>query len=252
MIKLENIGFSVKNKQILNNIELQIKKGETLVIAGENGAGKSTLLRIMAGFQPPSSGQVLLDEKNLTEIEPNERVKSIVWQAPTLLTEFRFKVIDVIGSGRFPYVRGLGILGKKDKLAVAETMKDMELEEFSELLFSEISTGEQQRTLLAKSLVQEPRFLLLDEPFGHLDVRHRQMCVKMLKNKAQKQGLGLVIVTHDLNTGVNLADRIMLMKQGKIFALGNTQEIIKSKILSEAFQADFTVSYSDSRWHIDY
>jgi iron complex transport system ATP-binding protein len=253
MIEINNVSYCLKNnKQILKDISFKINKGKTLGILGENGAGKTTLLNLIAGIYSPNNGNILLEGNNLSNLKIIDKAKKITLCTPQLFPEFRYKVKDIVSAGRFPYIKGLGILRYEDKKIIETVLNFMELKPLENVLFNEISTGEQQRVLLAKSFVQEPEYLLLDEPFEHLDVRHQSLYKDLLQKKAKKDGIGLVIVSHNIDAVINLSDSLLFLKDGNLLAFGDKEDVMSASIFEKTFQTKFALSFSDNKWKTEF
>ena len=220
-LSLKNISKKYKDKEIIKNISFDIKEGELICILGPSGCGKTTLLNIIGGFISDFSGDVLLSDENINNIPPEKREIATVFQSYGLFTHKN--VIDNVSYG-------LKLL-KIDKNIREKRARDMlekvGLAGYEKKKIKELSGGEQQRVAIARSMVLNPKLLLLDEPLSNLDVHLRDVMRKEIK-KIQKQfGVTMIIVTHDQEDAFKLADRVIVINEGHIEQVGTPEELYK-------------------------
>lgn len=220
----------------LNNVSLSVKRGEILGLIGPNGAGKSTLIRVLSGILKAKAGEVLLNNLNITSYTPSQRARvlAVVPQARQL--GGAFSVEQAVLLGRTAY---LGFLGKPSKMDLEKTCWAMEQTAVTHLsgrTLAEISGGEQQRVLLARALAQDTPVLLLDEPTNHLDLRHQVNLLALLKSLVKKQGLTVLMAMHDLNQVSGTADRVALLVDGCLHAIGKPEEVLTPGNINETYQ----------------
>ncbi|KAF2956190.1 ABC transporter ATP-binding protein [Marinitoga sp. 38H-ov] len=210
---LEDIWFKYDKEYILKGIDFQIKKGETVAIVGESGSGKSTILRIIAGFEKPQKGIVRLEDKVLTSkkhfVLPEKRNIGFVFQDYAL----------------FPHMTVKENIEFAKKGKTQEMLKLVNLEGYENRYPYELSGGQQQRLALARTLATNPRLLLLDEPFSNLDEILKDKIRNDLKEILYEAGITTILVTHDRNDALALADRIIIIENGKITFTGIPEEI---------------------------
>jgi spermidine/putrescine transport system ATP-binding protein len=203
----------------LNNVSLIIEKNEFFTLLGPSGCGKTTLLRLIAGFEHPTSGTILLNNEDISLLPPNKRPVNTVFQSYAL-----FPHMTVGGNIAF----GLEMLGWS-KTEVSKTVDEMlELVKMGELKNrrpSEISGGQQQRVALARALAPKPQVLLLDEPLSALDLKLRKQMQIELKRLQSETGITFVFVTHDQEEALTMSDRVAVMNEGKILQYGKPREI---------------------------
>ena len=208
-LELKNITKSfTKEDAVLNGINLTIHKGEFITLLGSSGCGKTTTLRIVAGLEMPDSGQVFLDGEDVTLLAPEARDVNTVFQNYALFPHMN--VADNIGYGLK--------LKKVPKQEIKKKVKEM-------LELVQLSGGQKQRVAIARSLVNNPRVLLLDEPLGALDLQLRRAMQIELKKLQKKLGITFIYITHDQEEAINMSDRIAVMRDGRFEQIGTPDEI---------------------------
>lgn len=220
-LSLKNISKKYKDKEILNNISFDIKEGELVCILGPSGCGKTTLLNIIGGFVSDFSGDVLLSDENINNIPPEKREIATVFQSYGLFTHKN--VIDNVSYG----LKLLKIDKNTRENRAKEMLEKVGLAGYEKKKIKELSGGEQQRVAIARSMVLNPKLLLLDEPLSNLDVHLRDVMRREIK-KIQKQfGVTMIIVTHDQEDAFKLADRVIVIDKGHIEQIGTPEELYK-------------------------
>lgn len=217
--------------QALRNIDLDIEPGEMFALLGPSGCGKSTLLRIIAGFDAPSAGQVLLDGKDMTRLPPNKRPINMVFQSYAVFPHMSVSQNVAYGL-QMERVRRSEIDSR-----VAQALEQVQLAGLGERRPEQLSGGQRQRVALARALVKRPRVLLLDEPLSALDAKLRDAMRLELVNLQAQTGVTFVIVTHDQSEAMALADRIAVLESGELRQLGSPESLYHSP--NDAFVADF-------------
>lgn len=216
---------------IVNNMNLSIKKGELVSLLGPSGCGKSTTLRMISGFVSPDYGEVIINDTNVTNLPPNKRDTSLVFQNYAL-----FPHMNVFNN--VAYGLKMRKMEKKEiKRKVDEALKMVRLENHSNRYPSQLSGGQQQRVALARALVVNPKILLLDEPLSNLDAKLRDEMRNEILRLQKSLNLTCVFVTHDQEEALVLSDRIIVMDQGNIRQIGTPSEIFDSP--ESYFTADF-------------
>jgi spermidine/putrescine transport system ATP-binding protein len=218
-VELQNVTKKFANTLAVNNVSLQIRAGEFMTLLGPSGCGKTTLLRMIAGFEIPDSGTVLLGGAEVTNIPPYRRDVTTVFQQYAL-----FPHLDVFSNVAFGLQRR-GAERDKIKRRVGEALEMVRLEGMEKRRPNELSGGQQQRVALARALVLEPKVLLLDEPLAALDLKLRKQMQYELKSLQRRLAISFVFVTHDQEEALTMSDRVVVMNLGHIEQLGYPQEI---------------------------
>jgi iron(III) transport system ATP-binding protein len=216
---------------VVDSIDLRIREGEFFTLLGPSGCGKSTILRMVAGFEEPTSGRVLLNDRDVTYDPPNRRGIGLVFQNYALFPHMT--VSKNVGFGL--EVRKLS-RAEIDK-RVKEALDQVQLGLLGDARVDQLSGGQQQRVALARALVIRPSLLLLDEPLSNLDAKLRDETRVMLRSLHSETGITTVYVTHDQGEAMGMSDRIAVMKSGKIHQVGAPEEIYERP--SDRFVADF-------------
>lgn len=221
-LSLKNISKKYKDKEILKNISFDIKEGELICILGPSGCGKTTLLNIIGGFVSDFSGDVLLSDENINNIPPEKREIATVFQSYGLFTHKN--VIDNVSYG----LKLLKIDKNMREKRARDMLEKVGLAGYEKKKIKELSGGEQQRVAIARSMVLNPKLLLLDEPLSNLDVHLRDVMRKEIKRIQKQFGVTMIIVTHDQEDAFKLADRVIVINEGHIEQVGTPEELYKN------------------------
>ena len=219
ILELKNIKKSFGGVAVLNGIDLSVQPGEFITLLGSSGCGKTTTLRIISGLETPDSGSVLLEGNDVTHTEPNRRNVHTVFQNYAL-----FPHMNVAANiGYSLKLRGM----KKPEIQarVKEMLELVQLSEYGDRMPGELSGGQRQRVAIARSVVDSPKVLLLDEPLGALDLQLRRMMQIELKRLQKKLGITFIYITHDQEEALNMSDRIAVMRNGLFEQIGTPGEI---------------------------
>ncbi len=230
-LKLDKLTLAYGDTVAVKDLDLTIRKGELVALLGPSGCGKTTTMRSIAGLLNPSSGRITLDGSDITRVSANKRNVGLVFQSYAL-----FPHLTVYANVAFG-LRLKGIGGKDLDGKVSAGIKSVGLAKFADRKPAELSGGQQQRVALARSMVMEPKVLLLDEPLSNLDARLRLEMRAELQRVQKETGVTMIFVTHDQIEALALADRIVVMLNGGIEQVGTPEEIYNKPV--SAFVADF-------------
>lgn len=208
-----------EGEAVLDNISLEISKGEFITLLGSSGCGKTTTLRIIAGLEQPDAGSVWLDGREVTGLEPNQRDVNTVFQNYALFPHMN--VAENIGYG----LKLKKVPKSEIRKKVSQMLELVQLEGYEKRKPSELSGGQKQRVAIARALVNNPKILLLDEPLGALDLQLRRAMQIELKHLQKKLGITFIYITHDQEEAINMSDRIAVMRDGCIEQIGTPDEI---------------------------
>ncbi|WP_103105157.1 sulfate/molybdate ABC transporter ATP-binding protein [Brevibacillus reuszeri] len=222
-IEVDNISKSYKNFTALKNVSLQIPEGELVALLGPSGSGKTTLLRLIAGLEQPEEGRILFNGEDNTDRDVRERQVGFVFQHYALFRHMN--IFDNIAFGLTVRSRKTRPSKEEIREKVHSLLKLVQLEGLAHRYPSQLSGGQRQRVALARALAVEPKFLLLDEPFGALDTKVRQELRRWLRHLHGKLGLTILFVTHDQEEAMELADQVVVMNEGKVEQVGSPEEI---------------------------
>lgn len=239
LIEATNITVEIHSKKILEDVSLRLDCGEVIAVLGANGAGKSTLRKILCGDWQPTRGEVSMDGKSLANWSLTERarVRAVLPQDSSL--NFPFTAMEVVLMGRAPHVQGTE--SKKDYEIARAALAAVEVAHLEERIYPTLSGGERQRIHLARVLAQiweasgnNKRYLLLDEPTSNLDLAHQHGTLQIARRLA-REGVAVLIILHDLNLAAYYADKIMMLKNGKIIAFDNVEKTLTPDIIQQTF-----------------
>lgn len=237
-MRLEVFGVSVelKSKEVLKDVSLKLEEGEILAVLGPNGSGKSTLLRTIFGILKPKKGVVLFDGKKLNI----EEVSKVAAYLPQGSPETKLKVIEIVLLGRTPHLEGLKRASSKDYEIALNSLKIVGMDDFKDRIFDELSGGEKQKVLLARIFAQEPKMMILDEPTAHLDISAQIEIMQLIKKKVEEKSCSTIISLHDINLASAFADKVMILKSGKVFYAGRFENL-NEKIIKDVYEIDASV-----------
>ncbi|NWB83524.1 ABC transporter ATP-binding protein [Pseudomonas gingeri] len=231
LVSLRNLNKHYGDFAAVDNISLDIREGEFLTFLGSSGSGKSTTLSMLAGFETPSSGEILVGGQSLVKVPPHKRDIGMVFQRYSL-----FPHLSVRDNIAFPLT--LRKLSSEERERRVEAMlKLVQLETFAHRRPSQLSGGQQQRVAIARALVYEPRILLMDEPLGALDKKLREDLQDELRQLHRRLGITIVYVTHDQEEAMRLSQRIAIFSHGRIVGLGSGYDLYQNP--PNAFVASF-------------
>lgn len=245
MLEAQSLHYSIAGNPIINGVSLQVLPGELMVIVGPNGAGKSMLLKLLAGEIVADSGSVSMNGRLMESITLKHRAKlrAVLPQSSSL--SFPFKVAEVVMMGRSPH-QGAGY--QKDCQAVEQILEVVDATHLKDRNYTTLSGGECQRVQLARVLVQiwekesdEVRFLLLDEPTSALDLAHQHNTLKIARQFAKQENVGVLAVLHDLNLAALYADKIVMMKAGEILRVGKPNAALNPELIQQVFDIEVDV-----------
>jgi iron complex transport system ATP-binding protein len=230
-ITIKDLCFSYGSRKILDNLNLVVGDSEVLSLVGPNGSGKTTMIKCIDRILKPK-GSILLDGgRDLQTLSRQEVAKYIGYVPQSTTSVLTSTVFDTILMGRKPHMGWR--VGDEDIDKVVDIMKLLHVEEFALKDFSELSGGQKQRVLIARALCQEPEVLLLDEPTSNLDVKHQLEALDTVRSIVKTTGISAVMAIHDLNLAARYSDTLVMLKDGKVHAIGDpsyllTQENIRS------------------------
>ena len=231
IIKIENLSKACGEKVILDNINLDIKRGEFVTLLGPSGCGKTTLLRMLAGFMQPDSGTITMEDKDILSMPPHKRPLNTVFQRYALFPHLN--VYENIAFG----LKLKKVEAKEIEQRVRKALKMVSMTDYEDRDVNSLSGGQQQRVAIARAIVNQPQVLLLDEPLAALDLKMRKDMQLELKQMHEALGITFIYVTHDQEEALTLSDTIVVMSEGKIQQIGSPIDIYNEPVNS--FVADF-------------
>ncbi|RZL78424.1 MAG: heme ABC transporter ATP-binding protein [Rhodococcus sp. (in: high G+C Gram-positive bacteria)] len=231
-LRANGIAVTRGGRTVLDDVSVDVRTGEVLVLVGPNGAGKSTLLAALSGDQDVQSGSVHLDDRDLggwTALEMAQR-RAVLPQQNTV--GFSFTARQVITMGRSPWARTP--CADDDADAIADALRICDVERFADRPFTALSGGERARVALARVLAQRTETILLDEPTAALDLGHQETVMRLARSRAE-QGTAVVVVLHDLALAAAYADRIVILENGRVAADGPPSDVLSEELLTRVY-----------------
>lgn len=242
---LRDVHFGYHHRPVLSGVSLEIKAGEIVALLGPNGTGKSTLLGVAYGALQPSAGEVLFDGQPVSKFSRRELAARIAVVAQSGEVRFPLTALEYVLTGRFAYSNSIGFDSPEDVELAMQALRDTDAAQFANRLFNELSSGERQRVVLARALAQQPRLLLLDEPTANADISHQVSLLSLVRELTRERehsgALGALVVTHEINLAADFADRVALLKEGKLLACGKPTEVMTGQLLGELFGTSLVV-----------
>ncbi len=244
MLTLDHASVVADDVDLIRDVSIAVSAGKVVALVGANGAGKTTVLRALSGDVELASGRVCLDETHLSDLAPVELAKRRAVLSQKSLLAFDFTVLQVVLLGRTPH----DTRHTEDLDVACAAMQSMEVETLASRPYSTLSGGEQQRVHMARVLAQlsvgqttGTRYLLLDEPTSALDLAHQHDLLTTARRCAD-DGVGVLVVLHDLNLTAQYADEVVVMKQGRVIARGAPWEVLTREIIHEAFDISAVIT----------
>lgn len=239
ILEARDLAFAYRpGTPVLRGVRFAATAGEFLCVLGPNGSGKTTLLRCLLGRLKPTGGHVLLDGRALGAYSPRELARMLAYVPQFPRSAFAFSVEQIVLMGRMAHTGVLGLAGREDRKVAELAMRMTETRPFAARDLSELSGGEAQRVMIARALAQQPSVLLLDEPTSHLDIRNQLLIYQMMQRLAHDWRMGVVCVSHDINLAGQFADRMALMRDGRLLADGSPREVLRADVLVATYAVE--------------
>ncbi len=240
-LDVDGLTYSYRDHLVLDGATISIRPGEILGILGPNGCGKTTMLKNLNRNLSPESGAILLDGTDLEDISKKEIARSIATVPQANEIRFSFTIREIVTMGRMPFQKSFQGESSEDLKMVDEALQDTNLWEIRDRPVNEVSGGERQRAIIARALVQTPKYLLMDEPTNHLDINMQFEVLDLVRDLSRKNGISVVMVSHNLPMAARYCDRIALIKDHKVMCCGTPEEVLTKENMRTVFnvEADF-------------
>lgn len=235
MLEVRDISVSYSEREVLRDVSLTLRGGEIIVLLGANGAGKTTLIRALNGTVATAGGEIMLGGRDLGNLSRREIARNIAVVAQENETRFPVTVLEFVLSGRFVHGNAFGWESEKDVEFAEKALADCDLASYETRLMNHLSGGERQRVVLARAIATNARILLLDEPTANLDLAHQAMMFRLVRKRCKNDGYSAIVITHDLNLASEFADEIIMLKDGRIAAMGTPAEILTTENVRNIF-----------------
>lgn len=241
MINIQDFTIGYSNKVIVKNFNLQVDKGDMLTIIGPNGSGKSTVLKAIGRLLKPMEGIIHLDGKLLWDMSNKDIAKEMACLSQHNSAPKDMTIRRIVGFGRNPHKAWFESLNKDDEEIIDWALENTNLKHMENKKITSVSGGERQRTWLAMALAQKPKVLLLDEPTTYLDINNQIEILELVRQLNENLKLTVVMVLHDLNQAAKYSNRVLVLKNGEIQALGKPEEILNKKLIRDVYSVDMNI-----------
>ncbi len=231
-LEARGLGVTLGGRPVLAAVSARLTPGQVTCVVGPNGAGKSTLLACLAGLRRPDAGAARLGETGVLAMAPRQRARRIGFLPQTPEVAWPVQAETLIGLGRIPFAGGLDDEGRA---AVARAMAMTDVAALAHRTVDTLSGGERARVLIARALAGEPEWLLADEPLAGLDPGHQLDACELLRKLAHEQGRGVVMTLHDLGLAFRLADRVLVLAEGRLLADGPAAQALSAAVIRAAY-----------------
>lgn len=235
IIEVDSLSKRFDNQSVLEEISFSVKRGECLGIIGPNGSGKSTLLKLLSGVESTSAGKIEIRGKQIEQYTRKDLAKWLAVLQQESLPSIGFTVREVIEMGRFPFQNWLGEETTDVERLIDAILDKMGLNELSDRHLENLSGGERQRVALGKTMAQQPKLLMLDEPTTYLDIGHQILLMDRIREWQLEDDLTVISVLHDLNLAALYCDRLLLLHNGRVVAIGSPEDIIRTDLIEEVY-----------------
>ena len=241
VLTIDGIDCSYGSVKVLEDIQFAVESGEFLGILGPNGSGKTTLLRSISRVLKPQKGTIFIGDADIYKLKTLEVAKQLAVVPQDTPITFDFTALEVVLMGRNPHIPRFKMESREDLAIAKNSMKMTGIWNLAERPVTELSGGEKQRVIIARALTQEPKILLLDEPTTHLDICNQLEIMDLLKQLCKTKKMLIIAVFHDFNLAARYCDSLILLKEGKIVAVGESNKTLTSENVKRVFHVDTIV-----------
>ena len=237
-LKVDDLHYDYDGKVVLDGVSFEVHQGEVLGILGPNGCGKSTMLKNLNRNLSPHGGCVILDGADVADIHKRDIARRMAAVPQSNEIRFSFTVREIVEMGRMPFQEAFRGNSTDDERIVDEAMECTGLTSMSDRLINTMSGGERQRVIIARAIAQTPEIILMDEPTLHLDISMQFDVLDLVHRLSREKGLTVVIVSHDLPMVARYCDRIILIHDQRVFAVGTPDEVLTPENMRTVFSID--------------
>jgi iron complex transport system ATP-binding protein len=241
-LNAQNLSGGYDQRSIVQQVNLAVEPGEWLCLVGANGSGKSTLLRLLSRVLKPQGGHVLLSGRDIHGLSPTAVAQRLALLPQQQTLPEGLTVHQLVSLGRSPHQPWWQWdLDAEGQHQVAQALAWTEIDHYRDRLVTELSGGERQRAFLALALAQDPQVLLLDEPTTFLDIHYQLQLLELLKRLNRERSLSIITVLHDINLAARYCDRLAMLRQGRLWAVGQPAQVLTAENLREVFQVEVEI-----------
>lgn len=235
VISVQGLDLYYGKRQVLQKISMEVRRGEFYLVIGPNGSGKTSLLKALANLLPIATGRIEILGRPLTAYTRRQLACKLAVVPQQISLDFPFTVAETVLMGRVPHLGLMGIEGPTDHAFAQESMRFTDVAHLADRRLDTLSGGERQRVIIARALCQEPELILLDEPTASLDPAHQIQVMDLMERLRLEKGITVLMVSHDLNLAAMYGDRLLLLQEGKMIAIGKPAQVLTETQLSESY-----------------
>ncbi|CQR73411.1 putative ABC transporter ATP-binding protein [Sporomusa ovata DSM 2662] len=240
-LEVKNVSCGYDTREVISDISLTVECGESLCILGPNGIGKTTLFKAMLGIIKLQSGQILVDEEDISCWERRNLARKLGYVPQAHNPPFPFKVIEVVTMGRTAHLSFFSSSTRRDREIAEEALKTLGIVQLKDRIYTQISGGERQLVLIARALAQQPAFLIMDEPTANLDFGNQIKVLNQIKKLVRNENLGVIMTTHFPNDAFYCASKVAVIEKGNAFRIGTAEEVITEDYLKTVYGVDVQI-----------
>jgi len=241
LLETKNLSFSYEKTKVLDDINISFEKGKLTTLLGANGSGKTTIIKSLNKIIKINKGEIIINNKNISKLKQKEIAKKIAMVPQEHNSVFSYKSIDVVLMGITPYLDFAKQPKEKDYNKAKRILDKLNVGNLAYRNYNKLSGGERQLVLIARALMQDTEYILLDEPTSHLDFKNQHLILQKLK-KLTNKNKAIITALHDPNLALKYSDKIIIIKDGKILAKGDTKKVMNNKNLSDAYNTQIIVN----------
>ncbi len=246
ILSIEDGAYGYQTTPLFNDLNLKIEQGKFYGLIGPNGSGKTTLINLLMGLKRLDSGTVYFKSKSLEKIDKKHLSKELALVPQDFTLGFSYSVFDVVMMGRHPYIPRFSHPTSKDMEIVRKALYQMDIEHLSMRPVTDLSGGEKQRVIVARTLAQNTQVLIMDEATSSLDIQHTIEIMRIVKDRVKEKGVTVVAAIHDLNLAAAFCDELIVLKNTSIYCKGSVIEVLNSSLLSDVFSVKAKVLLENS------
>lgn len=235
LVQVDQLSKTYGERTVLDRISFTVQRGECLGILGPNGSGKSTLLKLLSGFEKADGGKIMLNGKPIAQHSRKDLAKWLAVLQQESLPPLGFTVKEVVEMGRFPFQNWLGEEKMDHEPLINSILMKLDLYHLRDRTLEHLSGGERQRVSLGKTMAQQPKLLMLDEPTTYLDIGHQVHLLNRVREWQKEEEMTVISVMHDLNLAALYCDRLMMLHEGRIVGIGSPAELFTSELIFEVY-----------------
>lgn len=241
MLNIQHAASGYGQHRVLKDVNFTVEEGDFIALIGSNGTGKSTLIKTIAGLIPLDGGTIEICGKDQAQLKPKERARMVAVVPQSYYVDYDFLVEDIIMMGRNPYSGFRKRNGKEDEEIVEKAMKMTNTDVFRGKSYNQLSGGERQRVVIARAIAQQPDIILLDEPTSALDTHYATEVMELISRLNQEENVTIMAVLHDINMAARYCKRMVMLRDGFVYADGRPDEIVNQKYMTELYQMQLMI-----------